>query len=61
MFRGSSFAAAVAAVAVVVAGVSATAKDDIKPFIHCPKTWEKAIEEGKALNLPIVVHSHGFY
>lgn len=37
------------------------AKDEVKPFINVPKTWEAAVEEAKTLNLPIVVHSHGFY
>jgi hypothetical protein len=60
MFRRSWLTAASAAAVVVVAGI-ATAKSDVKPFVTCPPTWEAAIEEGKALNLPIVVHSHGFY
>lgn len=47
--------------AAVVAGGSALAgKDEIKPFIHVPKTWEAALDEGKKLNLPIVVHNHGW-
>lgn len=28
------------------------------PFAH---TWEGAIEEAKLLNVPLVVHIHGFY
>jgi hypothetical protein len=52
---------ALAAACLTVAVSAAVAKDEVKPFIKCPKTWEAAIEEAKALNLPIVVHSHGFY
>ena len=25
------------------------------------KSWEAAVEEAKLLNVPIIVHSHGFY
>lgn len=57
----SWIAAATAALVVTVAGIASAGKDDVKPFISCPKSWEAAVEEGKALNLPIVVHSHGFY
>lgn len=32
-----------------------------KPSVTFAKTWDKAVEEAKALNVPIVVHSHGFY
>jgi len=51
----------VAAASLAGAMAVAVAKDEVKPFIKCPKTWEAAVEEAKALNLPIVVHSHGFY
>jgi hypothetical protein len=50
----------VAAAAVAGAMTVAVAKDDIKPFIKVPKTWDAAVEEAKKLNLPIVVHSHGW-
>jgi hypothetical protein len=40
---------------------AALAKDDVKPIVSVPKSWEAAVEEAKKLNLPIVVHSHGFY
>ena len=29
--------------------------------VNLAKTWESAIEEAKSLNVPVVVHSHGFY
>lgn len=32
-----------------------------EPSVTYAKTWEAAVEEAKLLNLPIVVHSHGFY
>lgn len=31
------------------------------PSVTYAKTWEAAVEEAKLLNVPIVVHSHGFY
>jgi hypothetical protein len=35
-------------------------KDEIKPFVHLPKTWDAGVDEAKKLVLPIVVHSHGW-
>jgi len=43
------------------AGADAIAKDKIKPSVTYAKTWEAAVEEAKLLNVPIVLHSHGFY
>jgi hypothetical protein len=40
---------------------SAPVGDKIKPSVEYAKTWEAAVEEAKLLNVPIVVHSHGFY
>ena len=34
--------------------------DKPKPSVNYAKSWDAAIEEAKALNVPIVVHSHGF-
>lgn len=48
------------ALAAVSAGSALAAKDEIKPFIKVPKTWDAAVEEAKTLVLPIVVHSHGW-
>ena len=31
------------------------------PCVTFAKSWEAAVEEAKLLNVPIVVHSHGFY
>ena len=35
--------------------------DKIKPSVEYAKSWDAAVEEARLLNLPIVVHSHGFY
>ncbi len=37
------------------------AKEKVKPSVTYAKTWEAAVAEAKLLNVPIVVHSHGFY
>ena len=53
--------AATATAATLTMGVALAAKDEVKPIVHVPKTWEAAVAEAKTLNVPIVVHSHGFY
>lgn len=50
----------VASAALAGALAAAVAKDEVKPFISVPKTWDAAVEEAKKLNVPIVVHSHGW-
>jgi hypothetical protein len=35
--------------------------EKIKPTVTFAKSWDAAVEEAKMLNVPIVVHSHGFY
>ena len=35
-------------------------KPKIGPSVTYAKTWEAAVEEAKMLNVPIVVHFHGF-
>jgi hypothetical protein len=32
-----------------------------EPSVTYVRTWDAAVEEAKLLNLPIVVHNHGFY
>jgi len=32
-----------------------------KPTVTFATSWDAAVEEAKLLNVPIVVHSHGFY
>lgn len=53
--------ASAAAVLAVVATVAVAGKDDPKPTVRSAKTWEAAVAEARDLNVPIVVHSHGFY
>jgi hypothetical protein len=57
-FLIASAAALLAAVATVAA---AGGKDEPKATVRFAKTWEAAVAEAKDLNLPLVVHSHGFY
>ena len=33
---------------------------DVEPCVKFAKSWEAAVEEAKLLNVPIVVHSHGW-
>jgi hypothetical protein len=49
-----------AAALAVIAGAGAAGKPKIKPSVTYATSWDAAIEEAKKLNLPIVVHSHGF-
>lgn len=44
-----------------LACLAAAQGDGVKPSVAYAKSWEAAVEEAKLLNLPIVVHSHGFY
>lgn len=37
------------------------AGDKPEASVTYAKSWEAAVEEAKLLNVPIVVHSHGFY
>jgi hypothetical protein len=36
-------------------------KEEPKATVTFAKSWDAAVEEAKLLNLPIVIHSHGFY
>jgi hypothetical protein len=54
----------VATAALLVAGAAAAAiagGDEPKESVTYAKSWEAAIAEAKDLNVPMVVHSHGFY
>ena len=46
----------------VVAGTRAVhaGKPEPKESVALAKSWEAAVEEAKLLNVPIVVHGHGF-
>ena len=49
-------------VAAVVSAVGAVghAKPKLHDSVNFAPTWEAAVEEAKLLNVPIVVHNHGF-
>jgi hypothetical protein len=54
--------AALAATALLApAAVAKGKKHKIKPSVTYAKSWDAAVEEAKLLNVPLVVHSHGFY
>lgn len=36
------------------------AKPKIHDSVHFAPSWETAVKEAKLLNVPIVVHNHGF-
>ena len=45
----------------VVSALPAQKKPRIKPCVPLARTWDAAVEEARLLNVPLVVHSHGFY
>ena len=47
--------------AVALLASLASAGPKVKPSVRYAKSWEAAIAEAKLLNVPLVVHSHGFY
>ena len=49
-----------AALLCTIAGAGA-AEPSIKPSVTYAASWASALQEAKVLNLPIVVHIHGFY
>lgn len=42
-------------------GFAPAQKVKLKPTVNFASSWEAAVEEAKLLNVPIVLHSHGFY
>jgi len=40
---------------------AAFAGPKIKDSVTFAKSWDAAVAEAKMLNVPLVVHSHGFY
>jgi hypothetical protein len=50
-----------ATISIVAAFGAAGGDEKPKPSVTYAKTWDAAVEEAKLLNVPIVVHSHGFY
>lgn len=49
------------ALAAVSPDALAQKKAKIKDTVAFATTWEAAVEEARLLNVPIVLHSHGFY
>jgi hypothetical protein len=48
--------------ALAIAGTAAAGgKPEPKTSVVLAKSWEAAIEEAKALNVPVVVHNHGMF
>jgi hypothetical protein len=52
--------ASAAALALAATLGTAGGGDKPEPSVTYARTWDAAIEEAKLLNVPIVVHSHGF-
>jgi hypothetical protein len=50
-----------AAAMVAAPAPAAPPKAKIKLTVEFARSWDAAVAEGKLLNLPLVVHSHGFY
>jgi hypothetical protein len=59
-FTGVMLASAVVG-ALTMGAALAGGKEEPKPSVTFAKSWEAAIDEAKTLNVPIVMHNHGFY
>jgi len=46
--------------AVAMLAAVALAGPKVKDSVNYAKSWNAAVAEAKLLNIPIVVHSHGF-
>ena len=51
---------AVLTVGSITSSCSAQRAPKLKPTVTFATTWDSAVAEAKLLNLPIVLHSHGF-
>ena len=51
----------ITALGVALLATAALAGPKVKPAVQYAKSWEAAVAEAKMLNVPIVVHNHGFY
>ncbi len=49
------------ACAVALLASAALAGPKVKPSVTYARSWDAAVAEAKLLNIPLVVHSHGFY
>ena len=61
MFRQTLIATTAALLAAFATVALAGKSPEPKPTVEFARTWEAAVKEAKELNVPIVVHSHGFY
>ncbi len=59
--RPLSYLAGLSALVITGLALAAPPKPKIKPTVEFAHTWEAAVAEAKMLNLPLVVHNHGFY
>jgi hypothetical protein len=50
-----------AAALALVATLGTAGNEKPEPSVTYARTWDAAVEEARFLNVPIVVHSHGFY
>ncbi|MCG3133092.1 MAG: hypothetical protein HMLKMBBP_00185 [Planctomycetes bacterium] len=60
----SMMVAAATALLTFAAGAALAGKGDKaepKITVRFAKSWDTAVAEAKELNLPLIVHSHGFY
>lgn len=51
---------ATSATIALAAALGSAGGDKPEPSVTYARSWDAAVEEAKLLNLPIVVHSHGF-
>jgi hypothetical protein len=45
----------------LLAATPSFAKDEPPTSVRYARSWDEAVAEAKLLNVPIVVHSHGFF
>jgi len=50
----------IGAMVAVAAAIAFARGDEPKPSVSYATSWKAALAEAKLLNLPIVLHSHGF-
>jgi hypothetical protein len=46
---------------IALLATTAVAGPKVKPSVEFARSWDAAVAEAKMLNVPIVVHNHGFY
>lgn len=47
--------------ALLAAATGAHAGEKPGPSVRFARSWDDALTEARALNLPLVIHRHGFY